>query len=265
NNYDTAFSVTQIINSLVRSSLGDGWFTPIEAVADRPVAANLFPAVPTAGGQAPMYYSEFATADRARDFIKQEGCAPDFSQMTGPGDNPYEDCEKQDQLFMLDAYGSNSLGLDSAKRGFSKFFSIAGLVVAAIACIIMMGTVGKMIADSRRETAVFRAIGAKKLDIAQIYILYTIFVSVLIVAFAVLLGFIGALLASAQWSQEITIQALLAYNSQDLDKAFKLYSFYGPDMLYLLGIAVTAGLLSALFPLIRNLRRNPMRDMRDDT
>jgi ABC-type antimicrobial peptide transport system permease subunit len=122
-----------------------------------------------------------------------------------------------------------------------------------------------MIADSRRETAVFRAIGAKKLDIAQIYVLYTVFLSALVTLFAVGVGTLVAMVVQLKWADPITLHALLAYNSHDLDKVFRLYHFHLPDMLYLLAVAVGAGILSAVFPLIRNLRRNPMRDMRDDT
>jgi hypothetical protein len=69
----------------------------------------------------------------------------------------------------------------------------------------------------------------------------------------------------AHWGAEVTTQAVVAYNVRDLAQSFHLYRFYAPDMLYLLGLAVAAGLVSAGVPLIRNLRRNPIRDMRDDT
>jgi hypothetical protein len=42
------------------------------------------------------------------------------------------------------------------------------------------------------------------------------------------------------------------------------YYLYLPDLLYLAGLALAGGLLSAVLPLLRNLRRNPIRDMRDE-
>jgi ABC-type antimicrobial peptide transport system permease subunit len=265
--YGMSMNVTQIIKSLVTSSLGSGWYAPLEAAREDPTVETLF--YNTASPLNPSYatyYAEFKDAAAARAFIDKQDCQPDYSKYDPTGTiDPAQKCLDAGKLFGIGPYGSNSLGLESAQRGFTKIFSLVGLGIAVIASLIMMGTVGKMIADSRRETAVFRAIGAKKLDIAQVYVLYTIFLSVLITLFAVVVGSIAVLVANAHFAPQITQEALVAYNAQDLDKSFTLYGFYIPDMLYLLGIAVAAGLLSALFPLIRNLRRNPIKDMRDDT
>jgi hypothetical protein len=35
-------------------------------------------------------------------------------------------------------------------------------------------------------------------------------------------------------------------------------------MLYLVGFTILAGLASAILPLLANVRRNPIRDMRDE-
>lgn len=266
--FSPSISVSQIIKSLVTSSLGTGWYTPLEQ-AEQPLINDLFfneDLIIGNGLSNTTHYVEFSVAEHAREFIDTENCMPDYSNYSpGSNEDPFAACVAAGKPFGITAYGSNSLGLESAKRGFAKVFGIAGAIVAVLAGIIMMGTVGKMIADSRRETAVFRAIGAKKLDIAQIYLLYTLFLSILVTLFAVLLGLIAAMWADAKWSADATQQALVAYNAQDLDKDFQLYQLYLPDMAYLLAIAVTAGLLSALLPLIRSLRRNPIRDMRDDT
>lgn len=258
-----AFGVGQIIRSLVTSSLGNGWYMPVEQLETNQLAAKLFNQQ-TVFSAPNAYYVELATAAQARSFIDKENCSIDFMKL-GPNANPQAACEQQHHPFNLNPYGSNSLALETAKHTFGKFFRIAALVVSFIAAIIMMGTVGRMIADSRRETAVFRAIGAKKLDISQIYVVYTICLSLLIALFATLAGLVLALVANHRWGPGVTAQAVVAYNAQDLSKTFNLYTFYWPDMLLLVGLALAAGLLSAVFPLFRNLRRNPIRDMRDDT
>ncbi len=259
-------TVEQILEGLVMSSLGTGWFTPQEYINERPELQALFDSSNDIYMAGPTYYVEFATPDSARKFLDEQSCNPDFGmEHNEAGSNPFEECYEQDKYFSLYAYGSNSLALDSAKRGFGKGFRYAALGIALIGAIIMMGTVGRMIADSRRETAVFRAIGAKKLDIAQIYVLYTIMLSLLICAFAVIAGMVLAGFVHGRYASDITVEALVAYNAQDLSREFKLYTFYWPDMLQLIGLALMGGVISAVFPLIRNLRRNPIRDMRDDT
>ncbi len=261
--YGAAFGIGQILRSLVASTLGNGWYTPAEEIAQNPLMANLFSTSANLFGMPPFYFAEFSSSTDAKNFIDKEHCAVDYSGFGKADPGAY--CIQKGKPFQLGPYGSNSLALESAKKGFGKFFGIAALVVCAIAAIIMMGTVGRMIADSRRETAVFRAIGAKKLDISQIYIFYTICLALLISLFAIVVGLGLALYANHRWSPDLTIQALTAYNAQDLNKTFSLYAFYIPDLLMLIGLALGAGLISAVLPLFRNLRRNPIRDMRDDT
>lgn len=265
-NFGVATGLGEIIRSLVSSSLGNGWYTPLSYRDTNPLLAKLFDG--NSGsvimGAPTAYYTEFAVAADARAFMDKENCAPDFSKFENLED-PFAACAKEGKYFMINAYGSNSLALESTKRTFGKFFGIAAIVVAVIACIIMMGTVGRMIADSRRETAVFRAIGAKKLDIAQIYVMYTIMLSLLISAFALIVGTIFALVIHSRYAEDFTIESIIAYNAQDLNKEFSLYAFNISDVLLIIGLAVAAGLVSAVLPLFRNLRRNPIRDMRDDT
>jgi hypothetical protein len=266
-----AAGVDQIISSLVASSLGSGWYSPIEEVMQQPLLAGFFnDPLARIMGEPPSYYAELPSAAQARAFIDQQTCTLDFSvfdkaPVDGEIPNPAKACLAEDKYFELSPFGSNSLALESASKQFGTFFMLAALVVAAIGAIIMMGTVGRMIADSRRETAVFRAIGAKRLDIAQIYLLYTALLSIMISAFAVLGGLVAAMVTQRYFAEEITVQALVAYNARDLNQTFSLFGFYWPDLLFLTAIAIGIGLVSVAIPLIRNVRRNPIRDMRDDT
>lgn len=270
-----AAGVNQIISSLVTSSLGAGWYSPSEEAMKNPLISSFFnDPMAAITGQRPTHYAEFKTAANARTFIDKQNCSPDFSVFdkaitAGVGGaelpDPNKACAASGKLFSLSPFGSNSLAIESAKKQFATFFSLAALAVAVIGAVIMMGTVGRMIADSRRETAVFRAIGAKRLDIAQIYLLYTAILSLLISGFAILGGASGAMIVQHYLAKDITVQALVAYNARDLNQTFSLFDFYLPDMLFLTAIAIGIGLISVAIPLIRNVRRNPIRDMRDDT
>lgn len=263
-----AFGVSQIFASILTSSVGSGWFTPLEAKSDPSVLNKIFTPSGVNGGfmQTPAALVEFPDAQKAAAFIEQQNCQPEF----GPGANfsspsgPFEKCIKEGKPFSLAPFGSSSLAIVEIKKGFNKFFKIAATVIAIIAAIIMMGTLGRIIADSRRETAVFRAIGAKRLDIAQIYLTYSIMLSLLVVGLALLIGLILASIADARYAPDLTVQALLAYNAQDLTRELHLYAFELRDMAYLVGFTLLAGLSSAVLPLLNNLRRNPIQDMRDE-
>lgn len=259
-----ALSINEIIRSLVASSLGGGWFTPAEAAAKDPFLNTLFTAPSIFSGPESLYV-EFDTATQAKAFIEKETCEPDIAEIGFDG-NPVQYCIEHGMgPFDIMPFGSNSLALEDARKGFGKLFGWAALGVSIIAGIIMMGTVGRMIADSRRETAVFRAIGAKRLDIAEIYLVYAICLSLLVAIFALATGLTVALYADHHWSTEATIHALTAYNAHDLNKTFSLYGWHTSNVLAIVGLALVAGLLSAVFPLLRNLCRNPIQDMRDET
>jgi ABC-type antimicrobial peptide transport system permease subunit len=140
---------------------------------------------------------------------------------------------------------------------------LAALAVVAIAAIIMTGTVGRMIADSRRETAVFRAVGAGRLDIANVYTLYAVLLSVGIAGFALVVGILAAKVVEWRYWQMTTVQAQLAFGGSDLSLQFHLFKYNSKVVLVML-TAVGAGLVSIILPLLRNIRRSPIKDMRDE-
>jgi ABC-type antimicrobial peptide transport system permease subunit len=138
------------------------------------------------------------------------------------------------------------------------------LAMIVIATIVMAGTFGKVIADSRRETAVFRALGATRLDISQIYLTYTVMVGLLVTAVAIALGSIGAQIISNRLAPGLSVNAVLVYNARNPHMHFNLAGF---DVWYLGAIVLLVllvSLLSAVIPLLANMRRNPIRDMRDE-
>lgn len=251
----TSTTISQIINSIVQSSIGPGWYMPASQLDHNAVLASLFSSDGTFSFQMPTQYAEFSNPADEKNFMDKAGCNSD----------PVTCVQKGKQPFILGPFGSNSLATSSLRKKFDQFFNLGAVAIALVAAVILMGTVGRMIADSRRETAVFRAIGAKRFDMARVYLLYTIFLSLIICVCALVVGVVASGVVQHKFSPIITVQALLAYNAQDLNRTFSLMHFSWPDLVKILGSIVLAGILSAIIPLFRNLRRNPIRDMRDDT
>jgi hypothetical protein len=270
--FNTAF-VDGLISAILSTYLGANWFVPLELKESDPLLAKFFPDYQFAG-QGNSYFVELPTAGQAKQLLKEGSCNPDTftgvptisegsAQIVDIG-KEVNDCVENGRPFFLHPFGSNSLALDDLQKGFSKVFRIAALIITAIAAIIMMGTVGRIIADSRRETAVFRAIGAKRIDIAQVYITYALAIASLVGITALVSGFVLSQIAEAKWGARFTVQALVAYNAQDLTRQFHLFAWSARDTAYIVIAAISAGLVSTAFPLLRNLRRNPIRDMRDE-
>jgi hypothetical protein len=199
------------------------------------------------------YYVEFANAADARQFINDKSCT---TRVTGT-------CATAAKPFQLTAFGSNSIALQDLQDKFSKFFKLLALAVIIIAIIIMSGTIGRTIADGRHETAVFRATGAKRADTAVIYTIYTALLSVCVAIFAIGSGLAAAYGIDRYFWQAATVQAKLAFGGADSSLQFHFFAV--PPIIFLVAaVAIICGFISMVFPLIRNVRRNPVNDMRDE-
>ncbi len=134
------------------------------------------------------------------------------------------------------------------KKQASKIFNIATIVVVIIASLVMAGNIGKIIADSRRETAVFRALGAKRFDITQIYLSYTFMVCLLVALFALLLGLFGAYYIDSKYGPGLSVDAVLAYNASNIYKSFNLIGVRLDYIFKLVAVILLTGLVSACLP-----------------
>lgn len=109
----------------------------------------------------------------------------------------------------------------------------------------------------------FRAIGFKRLDITQIYVLYAMMLGILTIACSLSIGiFVAAIIHNASWL-DMTVRSQLAFGVDDAKLAFSLFG-WGPMVLWPCAAIIVAGLIGMVFPLLRNIRRNPIRDMRDE-
>lgn len=265
----SAIGVSQVFSSILNSSIGTGWFTPVELENKSSVISTIFSPENVNGvySQTPPVLVEFKDPDMAEKFAKEQNCEPDYSKevtFDNTSTMAVTNCINSGKYFYLLPFGSSSLAINGFSKSFAKIFTKAAMIIAVIAAIIMMGTVGRIIADSRRETAVFRALGAKRIDVSQIYITYSLMLSMIIIGCVIALGLIIASILDRRYGPSITIEALLAYNSRDLTKQIHLYAFNSKDLLYLGVVIILVGIASTILPLLNNLRRNPIKDMRDE-
>jgi ABC-type antimicrobial peptide transport system permease subunit len=164
----------------------------------------------------------------------------------------------------LNAYGSNSIALEDLRHKFIHFFELGTLGVVAIAIVIMTGTVGRMIADGRRETAVFRAIGAKRLDIASVYGVYTLCLSTCIAIFSLAVGVLAAYGFDHHFWASTTVQAQLLFGASDTSREFHFHAFNTTSIVLVMAVAIGCGMVGMVLPLLRNVRRSPIKDMREE-
>ncbi|MNH58521.1 FtsX-like permease family protein [compost metagenome] len=255
---DTSFSVAQIIQGLFSSSLGyNSWNIPSDLLAKVPETARpaaIFSLDKKAATQSGFYsyesfLVEFADKSEARELLSKSG-------FFGAGESGG---------VFAQPFGSSSLVLEEMQSWFEKALVWAVGIISVIAVIILSGMIGRTIADGRKESAVFRAIGARRGDIASIYSVYTLLLSLRIALFA---GFFGVALAAildVLWSNDATIGAQLAFGASNPNLEFHFLGFASWYLAAIVAIIIGVGLLSMVIPLLRNIRRSPINDMRDDS
>ena len=161
-------------------------------------------------------------------------------------------------------FGSNSLVIEELRQQLTPILWYSLLGVIGAAAFILMLTISRTVADSRKESAIFRALGATRLDIAQIYVMYTLLLAGLIALFAIAAGLIGAGAIDVLYSADFSTAARYIIMPRDLNTTFQLFAF-DPRIIALAAASiVAAALIGSILPLARNTRRNPMKDMRDE-
>ena len=193
---------------------------------------------------------EFNTVDDARNFLDNETCPT--SQVN---------C---DRAFVASPYGSNYLILDDIGALFSRIARIAFPLVLALAAAVMWFTVSRIMAESRKETAIYRAMGAKRRDIAAIYLLYILLVAMWIALISTVLGVAVSLAIDHLYGQGVTDAAVAAFGVIDGAPRFSLFSLNSPLLAVVIGALFAVSLSASIQPLVRNVRRSPIHDMRDE-
>ena len=171
----------------------------------------------------------------------------------------------EDNALSVSPFGSGTLMVNEVKHWFEIGLMWALAIVGGVAFIILAGLIGRMVSDGRRESAVFRAIGARRADIGRIYGMYTLLLAVRVVIFAAVLGLVLSFAVDVWLSSDATVGARLAYAAVDTSKEFHFISLASWYVPVILGAIVVVSLLASIIPILLGARRNPITDMRNDT
>jgi ABC-type antimicrobial peptide transport system permease subunit len=271
-NTDFSNSIVGILSMVAASSVGSGWIMPTSAVDTN--ISDVVASMNNTTGYEVMYVAEMQDAATQKQFIEKLSC--DTSQLQAiamvSGSNMAEDptatlssaCTEQNKFFIFMPYGNNAAALDEFEKGFNKVFNVILIVISVISSVIMMGTIARIIADSRRETAVFRAIGATRLDMSLVYGIYALMMATLVIIVAGLIGWAAAMVFNSHFSPQVTPQAILVFNVTDLSKTFSFYALDIARIAKIAGVVYLATFIGLILPLLSNLRRSPLKDMRDE-
>lgn len=194
----------------------------------------------------------FRTIDEARQFISEVGCTEKH------------DGSKCDKLFYTAPYGSNYLLLDDLAKAFVALMTIAFPAVLGFALIIIWFTMSRMMAENRKETAVYRAMGARRGDITAIYMTYTLLVALRIAIVSAVVGVAAAFAIDYFYAPQITATAASMFGMVANAPTVSLFDLSSPLTLVVIAAIFVVSIVASIQPLIRNVLRPPVRDMRSE-
>ncbi len=218
---------------------------------------------------------EFKNSEQAKEFKDQYTCKITDNVFTANQKDMQELEEYYEKgivpkkclpnkIFMYSSYGNKLVEMDEIKSVIKKILKWIIIIITIIATIIMTGTIGKLIGDSRKETAVFRAIGFNRLDIFLVYLTYTNIVSLFVIVSSSVIAFIGALIVSNALNRQFTTDALYIFGSTDFDLATTMIGFNFQTLGVIALTIIGVGWLSLIIPILSSMKRNPINDMRNE-
>ena len=193
------------------------------------------------------YIISFKDINNAKDFINNESC------------KIYSDnCEKN---WYSEVFGLNFLLISDISSKASSFSLLISIIAAVIVCLMIFLATIKMIMESKKESAIFRAIGAKKKDILKIYLSYIFIVTSRIILFSVIISLVALLITNSVISNSITTSLI--------ESGFNNFSFslmlFDPSIILYIIIGVYIISLIATIPVsVINIQQNIIANIRDE-
>ena len=202
--------------------------------------------------QFPYGLLEFTTAQQAHRFMTEQTTT---EQKASDSSKPY----------VAEQYGVNFLVLDELARQLRQTITIVAAIIAGLAIIIIWTTISRIISESRQETAVYQAIGAKRRDITLIYLVYALMLAILTIIIAGIIGMGISVAIDQVFAPKLTAIARSSVSIIGGSSQIKLFAIDKSTLAQLalvnLSIIVVA-LIASIQPIISNTHRPPASDLR---
>lgn len=186
------------------------------------------------------YFVEFDSAEELNNFINSANCQEKYCA---------------DFMMTVSEYPNNSRSLKEFKEFFQNVLKVLAGAVAILTIIVIYVVVNRIMVDSRRETAVFRAIGYSRFEISQIYIAYVAIYSMICAILAIFSNII-----SGEIEKNASLYFSALFSLKEVEN-FEILNF-NPEILLIFVPIFAIGLLASLLPLIINTRRSPLKNLR---
>jgi ABC-type antimicrobial peptide transport system permease subunit len=196
---------------------------------------------------------EFDTKEQLRTFAEDNCNFSDYS------------CSGSEKVFFrTDPYLNYEVPFELTSKQAWKFFRYVVLFFVFTSAASIYGTMGKIIVDSRRETGVFRAIGASRLQIGQIYLTYITIISVLAFVLSAIIALCMNFYLTSRFASGFETELALVTGTAVSEQSFSFVGFNVPLIVLCLLATILIGWIGSLIPIVRSLRRDPIRYLREE-
>lgn len=164
----------------------------------------------------------------------------------------------------LNLIGNPLVEFDEEAKSIWSFLKWVVGLFFVVTAIFLFFTTSKVVGDSRKETGVFRAMGARRADIAKIYFIYTVIITSFSYLLAMIIAAVLMLIVTA--SQGASMSRLLTDITGSYGSPVSVV-FIGFNFLHLIGIwllSVLVGIVGGIVPILRNVFIDPIKAMRFD-
>lgn len=197
----------------------------------------------------PTLYLDFETKAEQTAFL-EHACSGDECMVEG--------------ALMMSPFGNITTALNDVIKVVSKVLVIAAFVIMAIAGLMIMITISKVIADSVKEIAVFRSLGARRRDIAQIYYTYGLMLAGNALVVSVVLAAALAYWLTTLYDDKIAQGLIQATGAFDSEIHVVLLGVRPSWMLEIIGALVLAACLGIAVPVLASVRRKLITILREE-
>ncbi len=202
-----------------------------------------------ADGAIDQYIIEFASKDDLKKFSTKYSCNSTSYAAECVDVTPYRDA---------------LLEFDEQAQSFWNFAKWVVGFFAGLTALFLFFTTSKVASDSRKETGVFRAMGASRFDIAKVYITYIAIITTISYLLAILISLVILTIVTIKQADELS--TTLTELTGNYAHAFDI-SFIGFNPMHMLGIwllSIAVGLIGGAIPILRNVLIDPIKAMRTD-
>lgn len=196
-----------------------------------------------------QYFVDFHTRNEQKAFIAKS--------CSGSG------CNKSNAA-LITPFGNINVTLEDIINSLAGIIFIGTIVAAILAIAIMLLVVSRVIADSRKEIAVFRAVGAKKRDIAQIYYTYGFSIFVSSTVFAICLATAAALVLTNLFSTPLSAMLVTATGAYQTSVHATLLGLSPAWLVAITLLLFVSMVIGVSLPLSLSLKKRLINSLREE-